>query len=174
MHCPLCGTEQPEGTRFCKVCNEPMTTTRSPRATTAPPSMAASPPPVASPGYPAPPPTAVKPKYNRTPIILGLAAVVVVVIVVVVLVATLGGESSIYGEYWSGATMIELKPDGILGTAGDMKGTYTISGNKIILRLEAVGYNSVNHSEVLIGVSETEGIIEDGKITTEGEVYIKR
>ena len=175
MFCSSCGKEQPEGAKFCRECGKPMVGAQPSPSAEAPPSMAAPTLPVSSPGDSIPPYAAVKPRRNKTPIIVGLAALAVVAIVVVVLVVTLGGGGGdgggVAGRYKSTSSGlgIELKSDGTYDMLDSNEevmevfgGTYEISGDKIEMRIESDYGDIVN-----------EGTIKDGKIEMNGEVYVK-
>ena len=105
-------------------------------------------------------------KSNKIIIIIALAGLATMAIVFVVLVSSSGVESDITGKYYYESRFaFELGPDGnyIMGEGeyAEIAGTYTISGNKIIIKVDSEDY-------------ELEGIIEDGSITIYGDVFVKR
>ena len=110
------------------------------------PTYVAAPPPAAPlPGYPVQPQAAAGPRRNKTPIIIGLAALaVVIIVVVVILVFTLGGDGGVAGTYsntegWS-HDRLQLKPDGTFTFSEDIsipvEGTYEVNGNKLIMHMK--------------------------------------
>jgi len=157
MYCPSCGAEQPAQAKFCNECGSPMPDTQrdllhdSKKQT----------------------PSSAGQKRRKTLKLALVAGFIVIIIVVLVLVLAAGGNN-VAGKYYNEEGFaFELKPDGTVSYSesdnvifgGDdiemMGGTYTTSGNKIIIQDGSLG-------------TRFEGNIDDGRIIIQGEVYVKR